>query len=145
MDQQVKELWVEALRDPNRKQAIEKLEDAKTGAQCCLGVLCEVLIKNELMPELERFEIEVFQDVVNIEYGVSIADKNGAVLPSQVVKRVGLTSSTGEIPVDKRKWTYPEYYGEDGRKEDKLAFALSELNDKGYTFNQIADIIEEVF
>ena len=34
--------WVEALRDPSRKQAFSMLGHPDSGGQCCLGVLAEV-------------------------------------------------------------------------------------------------------
>ena len=35
-------LWVEALRDPSRKQITGTLGHRECGGQCCLGVLAEV-------------------------------------------------------------------------------------------------------
>ena len=42
MDKQWKEDWVEALRSGEFKQGDSCLEDPKTGAHCCLGVLCDI-------------------------------------------------------------------------------------------------------
>ena len=43
MKADVKEDWIEALRSGEHFQTTDRLEDVKTGEQCCLGVLCDIL------------------------------------------------------------------------------------------------------
>jgi hypothetical protein len=154
MREDVKELWVAALRDPERKQVKGSLESATTGAQCCLGVLCDVLIKNELMPGLQRFTVPAADGVVfehNVLYGTNRMTSNGAVLPDDVVEFTGLNSSTGALPEGKTYQYADSWYETDENGDEHLKHAqvdgtsLAELNDNGYTFSQIADIIEKDF
>jgi len=80
---------------------------------CCLGVLCDLYGKEN-----------------NVEWEPSTHYKNAymfqdtvAVLPLSVMEWVGV--------------------GEDNPPVNGGPFTLAELNDRGFTFNEIADLIEE--
>ena len=79
MDQEIKAEWLEALRSGEYEQGIGVL---RTGDDkfCCLGVLCEVLVKRGLMeaPKLDRGE------------NMYDYQEYSAVLPDPVQVRVGL-------------------------------------------------------
>lgn len=80
---------------------------------CCLGVLCD-LLKADLKIDWKNREFENF----------SFANRD-VFLPGSVSSLAGLESNDPMVTVD----------GKQRR--------LSELNDKGYSFPQIADLIEQ--
>lgn len=115
-----RKLWVNALRSGEYKQCKRVLSN-KT-EYCCLGVLCEVAIKNGL-------EVKKVIGDHEIEY-----DEEHGSLPQSVAEWAGLKSRTGGLKKD------AEYCETIGRNMDSLA----NLNDYGNrNFEQIADIIEE--
>lgn len=114
MKEDYKKLWVEALRSGNYPQSKGALH--KTGqGYCCLGVLCEVV------NEAHAGFVSTMESMGKRYYEGSSAD-----VPEPIRNLVGIHSRDAAVIVD-----------------DEKVF-LSELNDEaGYTFNQIADIIEE--
>jgi hypothetical protein len=118
MNAEVKELWLKELRNPERKQARGALR--KPDGECCLGVLCDIAVKNNVIPE-PKFDggmgVYYFD---NDGYG-----PEGGVLPVVVQRWAGVDSS---LP---------------GVHRDGILFGLAGLNDGGATFAEIADLIEE--
>ena len=106
----------EELRKPETKQTQSQLKDEQ--GECCLGVLCRLqgrLIKNDQ---------DDWSDVRdNVYY---LANDNPA----------------HKIFGD-RGW-FPEGVSIEGYTSQAIG-ALSELNDKGYTFPQIASVIEQIW
>jgi len=49
MNPEVKKLWIEALRSGNYSQGKFSLR-TKDDKYCCLGVLCELAVKSEIIP-----------------------------------------------------------------------------------------------
>ena len=117
-------LWTEALRSNKYKQkrnvlGLDKPDGNYPAGNCCLGVACEVAIKNGL--NIERYVNEANYISYDGEYEV---------LPQSVADWYGL------------KTTSPEFVVEGGQ----LIREAVELNDSGnYTFADIAGIIEEEF
>ena len=115
--------WIEALREPDRKQGMVYLEQrSKTGAkqQCCLGVLCEVAEIKDISQYLDG-------DMAIIKY----QDKDTVLPPS--VCGVMQMSNTGRfktpVIIAGNRYT-----------------SLSALNDSGNIyFPQIADIIDQQY
>ena len=115
--------WVEALRSGRFKQGKRALTTVIGGEEydCCLGVACKVAIESGLdlkisgrtMPTLLDGQLARIYDVSS--YGV---------LPEKVREWLGLMWSDGA-------------YGTDAGEHH-----LTEDNDSGKTFEQIADIIE---
>jgi hypothetical protein len=105
--QERRKLWVEALRSGEYTQCTKRL--AKPNGYCCLGVACEVFMKNggELQKATDKYGI-----YYNGEY---------LTLPRVVRDWLGLRTENGSI--------------DDG-------IALSEKNDHGASFEEIANIIE---
>ena len=63
MNKEIKKLWLEALRSGEYKQGQWRLHNPKKGTFCCLGVLCDVVDKNDIYkPErtLRKDDIECF-------------------------------------------------------------------------------------
>lgn len=129
LDPEAKSLWLEALRDPTRKQAQSVLSNGK--GMCCLGVACDISDLGEWGPK--RYE------------GVHYTPSNGdhpedKGLPLSVSKWLGLPTSAAHHPENPRipglrvRSEYP------GENEDVIS--LAQLNDSGFTFAQIADVID---
>jgi hypothetical protein len=96
--------WVDALRSGKYRQTVKVLRNVF--GYCCLGVACEVAIKNGLQLKVEG----------------DLFDGKGSWLPERVTKWLGLHDACG--------------------KPDSGP-ALTELNDMGKSFSEIADYIEE--
>ena len=56
MKQEVKDEWVTALRSGDYKQGegmLRQVLDDNTEAYCCLGVLCEIAVKHQVIPPVK--------------------------------------------------------------------------------------------
>lgn len=117
MDPEIKALWLTALRSGEFPQAIGALKNDK--GNCCLGVLCEVAVRNEVIPEVE------YSEEWNNFYYVSMA--YDCTPPDAVTKWAGLFNNDNPEVI---------YNGE--------CVTLIDLNDSfKLSFLEIADIIEE--
>lgn len=116
MNQRVKEKWCAALESDRFKQAQGCLQNHE--AYCCLGVLCE--LHREEHPET-RWEI------INGYYRyLGQTD----ILPETVRVWAGLNERN---PIVK----------DENRPDCPLTSSLSNLNDSGVDFKQIAQVIKE--
>lgn len=107
--------WIEALRSGKYNQTQSRLHD--NDGYCCLGVACDLYNKEN--PGILHVEEMKLIDGFKTRYnGLS------TVLPDQVTVWLGLAQCDGD-------------YKESGQR-----MSLVEKNDNGYTFAQIADIIE---
>lgn len=145
MNPDVKKVWVEALRSGEYRQGTGVLcvIDSKGVAHhCCLGVLCE----------LHKDAIDIRKATTS---PFAVQNKYG---PGSYVLMYGLT--TIDLPQNVRTWAglrddNPRFShdAEVSKEFAKRVYNLSEkeadytslalLNDKGYTFAEIADIIEK--
>lgn len=105
--------WVEALRSGKYVQTKGRLADDH--GYCCLGVLCELAIEDGL-PVIKS---------ISGDYGCFFYDDAMDVLPKSVAKWAGVNIASN----------YVDEYG--------IHRQLSEENDSGKTFAEIADIIEK--
>jgi hypothetical protein len=115
MNPEIKAKWVAALRSGEYKQGKERLYSPSQG-YCCLGVLTDLYSKEVLgIPYLGEDDLK--------KYGEDY-------LCDEVMAWAGLPNSDPEV-------------------DESLVIingvppSLSQLNDAGFTFNDIADIIEE--
>ncbi len=115
MNPEIKAEWLKRLRDPKRKQAKSYLHTSE--GQCCLGVVCEILSETHPNKVVKR----------KMQIGFYSYNQETATLPEAARLLVQLTSM-GEM----------DYL----RDRDGFRVTLVELNDHGFTFPQIADIIE---
>lgn len=115
MDQRIKKLWVEALRSNKYKQGKYSL---RIGDEfCCLGVICDISIKEQGGEWLfDGSEYHVFK----APNGFNAT----ALLPPAVSAWAKLNTTSPSVEVD------------------GVRTNLSELNDDSHTFAQIADLIE---
>ena len=124
MDQEVKQRWVEALRSGEYEQGQGKLgrhwEGNEKAQYCCLGVLCEI-----------ADEATTWVDHDEGGYKYMVTEKGSMAYPSySLTARVDLPGRFGEFPRE---------------VEDLIGNTLADLNDAGFTFSQIADLIEWAF
>lgn len=83
MDAEIAKLWTDALESGKYKQG--RLFLSKDDAYCCLGVLCEVAIKNGIA-------LEICED-----RGVKVYDGACAAVPDSILKWSGMRRSDGFI------------------------------------------------
>lgn len=134
MKAEVKKLWVDALRSGDYKQVEGALR--KDDQFCCLGVLCDVAVKNGVDLKVETKDIGWGPHDVIYKYG---EEQNSDSLPDEVMAWAELDSADPEVAIPN---PYPEDYEEGVDPEDYEA-ALSATNDDyGYDFARIADLIE---
>lgn len=132
MKQEVADLWTDALRSGEYEQAKGALVKVDSGngdviGHCCLGVLCEIAIKQGVKVEKSeprRYVNEIDGEIFTSFGGVTFDDRDD-LLPESVRAWADLKSFDGILP-------YEDY-------DDTLA----ELNDAGKSFLSIARIIEE--
>ena len=116
MKQEIKAEWLRRLRSGEYEQLSGQLGNADTNERCCLGVLCDIAAEKGVVVARPYSE----------EDNSLMVDGACTVLPFSVSEWAGLGRTIDpDVQVD-----------EDYR-------SLSDLNDSGYTFAQIADVIEE--
>lgn len=113
MNQRIKKLWVKALRSKKWRQTQKQLRNTGLG-RCCLGVLCEV------------FKKEVGGVWRNKDYFDDDHGPCNLILPKTVMNWAGLTDLSGDTV-----------------KIDNSLQDLSEHNDDGRTFEEIATAIDK--
>lgn len=117
MNEEIKQQWLTALRSDEYPQTDGYLRDEQ--GYCCLGVLCDLAVQAGV--------VECFKTADDPFYRYN-ADES--VLPKEVIKWAGLDHSDPYVTV------------EDGWDAEARS-QLSELNDSGMSFADIADLIEK--
>lgn len=116
--------WLEALESGEYKQCRFVLCNANENSYCCLGVACE--IANKLRP-----------GIVDITVSEVLVYHNTGLRPDKVkVKVYGSESSVLPFAIERLF----RLYSRNG-KDRSCPTALSELNDNGKSFKEIAAII----
>jgi hypothetical protein len=121
MKKEVAQKWVEALRSGEYQQSMKALKTVEASAEsrtgyCCLGVLCDLSRvgswRSTKSPELAAYQT-----------GNEINDyQNISWPPPEVLNWAGMRHNTGFI--------------------DSQGYSLSNMNDDGATFEEIAALIE---
>jgi hypothetical protein len=123
-------LWVDALRSgeyEQAKRALTVVEDDGKQKDCCLGVACKVAIKNGVSLALTRIR-EKGED----KPALTAYNGHVDVMPTPVWHNwLGVHCSNPEIDFGEGMWL-----------KDHEWPSLATFNDYGFSFNQIADIIE---
>ena len=101
MNEDVKRLWVDALRSGDYKQGRHALN--KDGAFCCLGVLCEIAHKLGVVSKKQYENVFLYDD------------------------------DSLSLPLKVSEWS-----------ELESQYELASMNDRGESFTQIADYIENI-
>lgn len=145
MNDEVKKMWLDALRSGKYKQGSEVLHrNDPTGEErfCCLGVLCDIAVKHNVVLRATEERSDGGHNV-----GFAYGDEEAVTgLPKEVIKWAGFPT---EID-DRETWTCFTDLGDpslavkdyDGVARNRH---VSFLNDSGWTFGEIALLIEEQF
>lgn len=113
--------WIKALRSGKYKQGRQALcrEDVSGNRYCCLGVLCDVF---NIPFELKTMHMNGADRI----YGPKNGSKDWAALSSPSIRNlVGLSNESGFF-----------------KNRNGTSETLANLNDSGFSFEKIADIIE---
>ena len=133
MNPQVKEKWIDALRSGKYEQGSERLRGVN--GYCCLGVLCD-LYAQEHNKEWDFRGYDEYSEEVNprpMDYWYF--EEQSEFLPESVKKWAGLSTSNPNVKVD---------VTDDDDEEDWFYFdEIANLNDSGYSFIQLSEIIQE--
>lgn len=121
VNQELLKEWVAALRSGEYAQGKKRLNQG--GKFCCLGVLCELTA--------ERLQLQ--REVSDGDTGYN---ENFTVLPEPVAELIGFLTGGGGVWYNPLVELAPEFLTET---------SLAELNDSGFSFNQIADVMEYVW
>ena len=121
MNSDIKAQWVTALRSGQYLQGTGRLRCStpERDRYCCLGVLCELAVQASAIPPAE------FPDESDFDSYAYAGSKS--YLPLRVQDWSGLFNFSG------------------GYKVGRTQHFLSEDNDNGKTFDDIADIVEQCF
>lgn len=125
MNEIIKARWIADLRSGNHLQGTGFLRQTTIEGKtlyCCLGRLCEI-VKEEM--NLDWDENGYF-------------DGDAKALSHSVKKYCGLELCNPAIPVLPGDNFHPDMI-----EDESNTTTLAQLNDNGYTFEQIAQIIEE--
>lgn len=136
MDQEVKAKWVAALRSGEYPQGKGALN--RDGKFCCLGVLCDVLVKDGAPIEVIDHLSMSIEDSALVPHTVTYDGAMG-VLPVTVKDMVGLAEADPVVTVVPHDHS-EECAGPDC--PDAHTENLSGVNDDGKTFEEIAEMIE---
>ena len=125
MNSKIKEVWVNALRSGKYEQGSEKLRSV-TG-YCCLGVLCDIYAQEHNTQWEFRGDEEINPQSQDYWY----FDEHSEFLPESVMNWAELKTHNPTVRVhcDDEDTSY--YTDE-----------IANVNDFGYDFSQIANIIE---
>ena len=85
MKKEIAEKWVAALRSGEYKQLVGQLASAQRTEHCCLGVLCELAIKDDVDLVVEDVD------------GATLYGGAQTSLPSRVLNWAGMSSKVGEF------------------------------------------------
>jgi hypothetical protein len=131
--------WIEALESGNYQQIqghlrMPKEENGTPARYCCLGVACEVAIKEG------AYKAEPFGAVGYIN---DKGDDHYGTLPKEVVEWLGVLNENPPILI-------PSKYRLDGRQAlyempGSTQASCVLVNDRGYTFQQIAKMLRETY
>ena len=132
MNPEVKQKWIDALRSGKYEQGSEKLRGAN--GYCCLGVLCD-LYAQEHDTQWEFRGYDENSDETNphpMDYWY-FGDQS-EFLPYSVMDWAGLKTHNPTVRIDVEDNDEDNWYFQD---------EIANVNDSGYTFNDLSKLIEE--
>lgn len=132
MKAEIKRQWIEALRSGRYDQGegvLHAVSDEGRDTFCCLGVLCRIAANEsagiQVRPSSRGFAYGSLDGFNEFEIGV---------LPPVVMKWAGVDWNDYVVQFPKSLFSMHE-----GPLQE---YSLAELNDEGFTFDQMADVIE---
>jgi hypothetical protein len=130
MNPEVKQKWIDALRSGEYEQGSEKLRSVS--GYCCLGVLCDLYAQEHNTEWEFRGNEETNLQPEDYWY----FDGKGEFLPKSVMDWAELESNN---PIVRSDIDVVNANGED----DCFYNEIANLNDMGYTFNDLSKMIEQ--
>lgn len=132
MDPEVKAEWTKRLRSGKIAQGERRLGQ-RNGSRCCLGVLSDIAVERGIC------EVSVVLDG-SLEY-----DGEKGLPPRSVIKMAH--PDLQENKTLSRSFSFNIFAGTKRPGSDNWldSFSLAELNDVGFKFDQIADVIAYFF
>jgi uncharacterized protein YeaC (DUF1315 family) len=130
MNPEIKQKWVDALLSGKYDQGSEKLRSRQ--GYCCLGVLCDLYAQEQNIEW--KFNGEYEESPLPMDYWYF--DGEGEFLPESVREWAGFSLHSPQVRIE-----VTEEYEDDWVYHDEIA----NLNDTGYTFNDLAKMIQEQF
>jgi len=124
MNPDIKQRWLTALRSGEYQQgqgALRRRKQEGPDELCCLGVLCEIAVADQVIPEPVYTTGDACYEYANGDHHMP----EPSVLPYPVRDWAGLPDTNPNV-----------------MEQDGTVASLAELNDHDYTFAQIADLIE---
>jgi hypothetical protein len=133
MNADVKKMWLDALRSGEYAQGRSTLRSPS--GYCCLGVLCDLAVKNGVIPEPQEHKNKNRESGIS-HYGYGQhEDESGHVM-----------SHSAYLPEAVAVWAGTSRFGDRyAPNGEPWPLSLAGLNDQGATFAEIADIIEAEF
>jgi hypothetical protein len=132
----VKANWTRELRSGKREQCSGRLEVEVGGIkkQCCLGVLSEI---QGLSKELDHSNSIEAEKIYRYRYPRNDGhfERDSGLPRSNWIKSLGFWDRSGSFTIQFELF----------EQQFKHKLSLSELNDSGFTFEQIADIVDYFF
>ena len=133
--------WVEALRSGEYRQGRDRLATVDNEAvnYCCLGVACEVAIKDGL--NLDRTVVDGDDPDIDVSVPYVLYDTEPNVLPSAVRQWLGVKDDIkADISDIDGPWTPTDW-----SVIDPTYRSVIKLNDGGWTFDMIAQALENTY
>lgn len=132
MNPEVKALWIEALRSDRFRQGgtyLCRIDDNGVKRHCVLGVLTQLAVEHGICPRERARHI-----------GASCFLFNGSAtyLPPEVRLWAGLDTDSPRIPAK----AVPAEYRHDDGDDSARTISLVNLNDRGMTFDKLAEVIK---
>jgi hypothetical protein len=131
MKPEIKKMWVEALRSGEFEQgqhALCTIEEPRV-EYCCLGVLTELFQEHHPDEKLnQEYTYATYNVGRKVNVKIKVYDGHENLLHPKVVEWAGLDSED------------PEVYTHD---DQECKNPLSEINDEGADFEEIANLIED--
>ena len=81
MHKEIAEKWVEALRSGEYKQTTGKLANVERTEHCCLGVLCEMAIKDGVELPVEQMSYSTLFDDARVDLPLKVMEWTGMHTP----------------------------------------------------------------
>jgi len=128
MNPEVKQKWIDALRSGKYEQGSEKLRSVS--GYCCLGVLCDLYAQEHDTQWEFRGNEETNLQPQDYWY----FDDQSEFTPDSVRDWAGLPCSNPNVRVDVTDNDEDDWFYHD---------EIANLNDSGYTFNDLSNLIEQ--
>ena len=128
MNPEVKQKWIDALRSGKYEQGSERLRSVS--GYCCLGVLCDIYAKEHNTEWEFRGNEETNLQPMDYWY----YEGESEFLPESVMDWAGLKVPNPSLRIDVEDNDEDNWYYQD---------EIANVNDSGYTFNDLSKLIEE--